>query len=393
MGPVIELFNVRIIRDKVKAIAGSGDQVHVLLASTDLDQVIEIVVEPGGMVERRIVLEDTSPSYVDLAYDRQKRLHLLIEQKHMVFQGGVWQESDQTPWQDFDLKIGSPHFVPGAPHLVWMFQVDGKDVGTPWRMDIYGVGGYGGAIIWPWVTHGVRTVMTAESAEGYGPLLVLEPDKKENAVAVGAASDCEGNVTVVYNFSRGGIASNPHSLFHAQIDSEIFFDDPEGSPDMTQTQEKTFRIRPIEGKSLFDNQTTFPYAAKPFSCSADPGSGMALLGLRWFIHGGSVTGPLDTPVPGIILEARTTPGGNDSFHALVVGSSPDWWSGGDWPIQYLFFSGNEWSAPVEVGVANQDSFWGWIWEAVDIVEVDSGRVFLVWPIKNGIVGRWIEHIE
>ena len=45
--------------------------------------------------------------------------------------------------------------APGGP-LLYAFDVRGKALGAPARWDFYGIGGYGGGIIWPWRTRGSR---------------------------------------------------------------------------------------------------------------------------------------------------------------------------------------------------------------------------------------------
>jgi hypothetical protein len=82
-----------------------------------------------------------------------------------------------------------------------------------------------------------------------------------------------------------------------------------------------------------------------------------------------------------------------TLHALTVGKARDEWWGKGFPIRYVTFSGNEWSGPVDVGLADVSSFWGSIWDALDIASTGQGRAFLVWPTEQAIVGRWIERLQ
>ena len=87
------------------------------------------------------------------------------------------------------------------------------------------------------------------------------------------------------------------------------------------------------------------------------------------------------------------PGGQDSFHALVLGAPRDFWWGKGFPIQYLMFSEGAWSTPVELGIADVKSFWGTVGDAVGIANIGNKKAFLVWPMEQGIVGRWIQRIK
>ncbi len=59
------------------------------------------------------------------------------------------------------------------------------------------------------------------------------------------------------------------------------------------------------------------------------------------------------------------------------------------PVFYLQFRDGGWSAPVEVGGARVDSFFGSVWDAVQIATDGEERVFVTWPVRGGIEGRWV----
>ena len=48
-----------------------------------------------------------------------------------------------------------------------------------------------------------------------------------------------------------------------------------------------------------------------------------------------------------------------------------------------------WSAPVKVGGAQVDSFFGSVWGAVQIAIDGEARLFVTWPVRGGIEGRWV----
>ena len=188
MGPPVELLAVKTVRDKVKAIAAQDGKVHVLIAATETRQVVEAVVLSNDVVQRRIVRSDVSPWRVDSAFDGQGRLHALVDSLHMVLEDGVWRESQQTPWHASGLTVSKPGFVRGGSNLIWIFQVDGSELNAPGRWEIFGMGGYGGAIVVPWFTRGLRTVVVAESSSGYGPWVEVEPAGKDDTERVDAAT-------------------------------------------------------------------------------------------------------------------------------------------------------------------------------------------------------------
>ena len=48
-----------------------------------------------------------------------------------------------------------------------------------------------------------------------------------------------------------------------------------------------------------------------------------------------------------------------------------------------------WSAPVKVGGDQVDSFFGSVWDAVQIVSDGEARLFVTWLVRGGIEGRWV----
>ena len=90
------MLSVPTSRDKVRVVAESGDQVRVLIASTELRQVLELVVRPAGVVQRRVVRAQASPWTIDAAFDSSGRFHALIDTEHLVLEDGEWRESERT---------------------------------------------------------------------------------------------------------------------------------------------------------------------------------------------------------------------------------------------------------------------------------------------------------
>ena len=60
-----------------------------------------------------------------------------------------------------------------------------------------------------------------------------------------------------------------------------------------------------------------------------------------------------------------------------------------WPGIRLQVRDGGWSAPVKVGGAQADSFFGSVWDAVQIASDGEARLFVTWPVRGGIEGRWV----
>ena len=45
--------------------------------------------------------------------------------------------------------------------------------------------------------------------------------------------------------------------------------------------------------------------------------------------------------------------------------------------------------PVELAGAKVDSFFGSVWDAVQLASDGRGRVFVTWPVPDGIEARWL----
>ena len=88
-------------------------------------------------------------------------------------------------------------------------------------------------------------------------------------------------------------------------------------------------------------------------------------------------------------DPRMAPRAAGGFDVVVIGSHPESPSGQELPVFYLQFRDGRWSAPVEVGGAKVDSFFGSVWDAVQIASDGGERVLVTWPVRGGIEGRWV----
>ena len=86
-------------------------------------------------------------------------------------------------------------------------------------------------------------------------------------------------------------------------------------------------------------------------------------------------------------------GGAGSFHLLRLGQAANEWVGGHFPVYYLRWTiADGWAAPLFVGVADVDSFWGYVWRALAVAATSRDRAFMVWPTPEGVIGRWVERL-
>jgi hypothetical protein len=153
LGPVIRLLDAPTSSEQVQALIDDSGLAHVVIASPKARTLRHLVVDPTG----RIALDETvrsnvSPASLDAAFDDANRLHVLAGPQHFVREtSGQWSEA-ASPWAVAGLDTSAPRFVAGGIRnrpLLYAFDVRGKALGAPARWDIFGVGGYGGGIIWP----------------------------------------------------------------------------------------------------------------------------------------------------------------------------------------------------------------------------------------------------
>lgn len=100
--------------------------------------------------------------------------------------------------------------------------------------------------------------------------------------------------------------------------------------------------------------------------AADPETGTVLVGMSWLIHRAQWRGPF-APSLSSYFPADVTSLGGDDFASVVLRQA----SGG-YPVEYRLFSANRWSAAVEVGRTEVDSFWGFPFDTVGMAGTAKG---------------------
>jgi hypothetical protein len=218
---------------------------------------------------------------------------------------------------------------------------------------------------------------------------VLESQAKGDTQVKALAADHGGAAYVRYTLATGGIGGKSEGRY-AYI-STALLGGTEGTVSGTSGApgQDGGRGQPRGIAGGVDDEKDCPSAL-----AVDPGSGIALVGLRMLLSGRDlIAGPLDLPleVGKGNPDVRTAAAGGDAFHALVTAAEvgqrdPSF-------AWYLLLSEGKWSAPIQLGPIGVASFWGTGWDAYGITSLPNGTAFLVWPTEAGIIGRWVERIK
>ena len=390
----ITLLRVPTVRDRVAVVADTQGRMHVLVASTTLREVWHLVVDAHGVQARHLVRRDSSPAMVDAAFDREGRLHALTDTDAWVFEGGVW-HADRAPWQNAGLQASTARFVPGAPALVWTFHVDGSALGSPGRVDWWGIGSFAGALIWPWPTTGKRAVIVARSVGSATPWLAIEPAGKSDTLLVSTGSDRHGNLYALYDKPHGGnllSSGSECNFFGMRVGAETLYASPPPAASGAAPSPGAGRVVALSGRPVDQLEPRANCADGVHAVAVDPDDGRVWFAQRRLLDGEqwrrTMPMPLAAGWPG-----GQSAGGAGSVHVLHLGPSPNEWVGGHFPVHYLRWTiAGGWAAPLQVGVADVGSFWGMVWGAVAIAAAGPDRAFMVWPTPDGISGRWVERL-
>jgi hypothetical protein len=233
----------------------------------------------------------------------------------------------------------------------------------------------------------------------YTTWMVLEPESSLDTDFWAFGADGQGVVHVAYEQARYMVLLEVGEIRHAKfvIEQDRSATAPASSNVTSPLRDRRQLLAIPGGQSI---SVTRPNGMFPaVSIAIDSGSGAALVvkrdsdpdGIELYTRrpksylvrdkelGDSISLPLSN-----IRKCSVASSGNDRFHAVAVGAGP---------IYYLNFSGNVWSPPVALGRAST-SLWftNHVVDAVEIASNGSRRAVVVWPTKEGIVGRWIEFI-
>ena len=385
LGPPLEIPNVAADLDGIRLVAIPAGDVHALIALSGQKQLLDVVLRRDGHSDRTVVAHYERLTEFDAAVDQSGTVHALINEQHWLLQGGAWVRSEKTPWAAAGIAgVQHVRLVPGAPRLIWCFEVQGKAVGAPLRLDWveFGSGGGGGrgmGGVIPWLTRGFRTVFVSETADGYGPWVVVEPHDLGDTSVGPAAADSQGNISTVYLRSRPGVVSEfQHEIRFARIPGNLLHADS-GPPGATVPASP-----PALTVIAFDGGTPWvhgfvdpnPAATYFYPVAVDPQSGTTLVG-QSLARGGRLA---DVPrYPGDALVGwSTAPGGDDSFHA-IGGLEKD-------RVQYMRFAHGAWSAPITI----DDQAPSILHRTAAVVGTGQGTAVAVWRRNASLMARWIQ---
>ncbi|MCU0811054.1 MAG: hypothetical protein MUE59_08465, partial [Thiobacillaceae bacterium] len=76
--------------DHIHTLLDNQGNAHVLIAAASINAVHQVVVSPDGMVQRESVESESSPSAISAAFDSDARLHLLLDDRHLVREESAW---------------------------------------------------------------------------------------------------------------------------------------------------------------------------------------------------------------------------------------------------------------------------------------------------------------
>jgi hypothetical protein len=377
LGPVLELLQFKTSRDHVDTLLDDQGNAHVIIAAASAKEVNHVVVSPDGKVQRESVASDSSPSAISAAFDGEARLHLLLDDRHLVREASTWMLAHDTPWEAAGIKMHRPRLVQGKNGFAWAFLVEGEEVGAKGRWDWYGFGGGFGAIVFPWHSASQKLVVVPDAAIAEPLWYVLDPQDNLDTANAMLAVDGNENLHVVYDAARGGMAASGQPRY-ARVPLIPPSTPSDGSSDNRTDKKQLYSFSGSQIPFIDSARTGLIQATS----AVDPASGTVLIvranDASYALTQNNWSLPLKLPLS-CYFEPKLVPAGGDAFHLMT--------SEGE-RVLYLLYAQGNWSAPVELGQANVAS--GSIWGALGIAGHGHNRAFVVWPTKTGIVGRWVE---
>jgi hypothetical protein len=373
LGPVLDLLQIKTGFDKTFTIIDALGDVHVFIIAVDSKEVYHVVVTPDGTVQRERVESNTSPSSISAAFDSDGKLHLLLDDQHLVREGASWIVTSNTPWDDAGIKIHVPRLIQVDKGLVWTFQIDGKEIGARGRWELYGFGGYGAGIVFPWHVSSQKLVIVPETTVGEPVWYVLDPEDNLDTSNTMLAADSHGVLHIVYEACRIVIA-----LSCAPRYAEFQLLPPgsgmkHGLPDTTAISKILY---PVSGSQIPILGNERPNYFSRAAMAVDPETGTVLVARvneqTSFVN----TNGKWISLPGFPLSnyrATPAPAGGDAFHVMTTGKSDE--------VLYLRYRAGHWSGTVELG-QGKGGYYG-------IASNGHNRAFVVWAKATEILGRWV----
>jgi hypothetical protein len=186
IGPEMQLLKIPTSTDDIaSAVLDKLGKAHVIIAAERLKEVSYVVIGANGVLSSQVMLTHVTPNSIDLAFDREGRLHALIDDEHLMLKDGHWIGQLRTPWKEAGVHPvwGEPQFVKGAPDLTWAFYLGGSDLNLGRRFGVVG----GANLAFPVMTKVIKLVVVPEEA----------PYKHWNAVGMEDNSDIQPHAKVM----------------------------------------------------------------------------------------------------------------------------------------------------------------------------------------------------
>jgi len=381
LGPVLELLSVKTTTDHTYTILDTRGNAHVFIAAKGSKEVYHVVVSPDSTVQSERVESNTTPSNISATFESDGKLHLLLDDKHLVREESSWKVTHDTPWEKAGVKIHAPKFVQGSERLVWAFLVDGKEVGVHGRWEWFAFGGFGAGIVFPWHVSSQKLVIVLGTAMSESIWYVLDPQDNLDASSSMLTTDSNGNLHIVYNASLAQ-GSQPR---YAEVQL---------IPPMSGVEHRLPGYT-VNGKPLYSvSGKKLPMGLKvdvsPVAASMDPATSTVLVvrenDTSIVLTNGKWSSPLRLPLS-TFYDPKLAPAGGDAFHAMTIAPETGWDAATR--VLYLRYAQGGWSAPIELGQKNVPSIWGIDTNPTGIASNGRNRAFVVWSRETGVVGRWV----
>lgn len=376
LGDLLELLAMQTNGEPVASLLDSQGNAHVIAASQQARTVHHVRISPLGGVERELVRSNVDTNNISAAFDPASRLHLLVNDMHLVREASGWATGSDPPWASRGVAVEDPKLVQARQGFTWAFREDGQQVGVGGRWDWCGFGGaFGAGVIIPWHNASKKLVVVPDALPADQIWHVLDPqDNLDASIAIPMIDD-NGQLHVVYHASREGIGARESRYARTAVTAMP------GEASVLAAPDKTLALRSFSGSPIpwmvSDNEGMNRAAA-----SVNPVTGSVLIvrahGASYAMQGGQWQYPQQLPLPHF-WEPRLAPAGGNDFHLITTANGR---------VLYLRYADRVWSSALEIGQATVTK--GSIWRTLSIAGNGEHRVFAAWPIASGIVGRWVE---
>ncbi len=366
MGPELELMELPV-KHGFRAVMDDKGFVHVLAATAKSGELIHLVVDENGTIQKDFIKRPKFIGRMDLALDCQRNLHALVGGEHLLFKSGVWQSLPKDSCQLFGR---------GGKNLTCAYMVKGKEIDSPGRWDWHFVagGGYGApaCCFFPWYTHPRKMALLTETDSGWSRGIVIDAATKEDITAFSISTDDEGTIHVVYGASSGGVLNWHKEDMYLRIPSSVTQDKKNHLRESVKVEGQKIDSRLVRANIVVDPESGFLLI--PISTRRD------IYQTRLMMN--DYLGPEIDFFIGRETGIYLYPAGEGQFHALVVGETGEF-SHTCFPY-YFLFKQDLWSAPLELGQAKCP------WSQ-ELVSDRFGRALVLWQNdKNQLVARWIK---